>query len=131
MGPGDFYTYHDGQPVDTTTFTPGKIAKTYFVAEPRFNITYIPDRRNTFKFAYTRNSQFLHLISSSTASLPTDIWLISTNNIAPEINDQLSTGYYRSITDGSFRFSAELYYKWLHNQIDLKNGADIRANGHI
>lgn len=131
MGPGDFYTYHSGEIVDTTTFASGKIVKTYVLAEPRLNISYHPDHKRSLKFSYTRNSQFLHLISSSTASLPTDIWLISNKTILPQINDQISLGYYRNFIDESCQFSAEVYYKWLHNQIDLKNGADIRANDHI
>lgn len=131
MGPGNFYTYSAGQAVDTVTYTSVKIVKTFVVAEPRLSISYHPDQSRSFKFSYTRNSQFLHLISSSTASLPTDIWLISGKNILPEINDQLSLGFYRNFNKAAYQFSAEVYYKWLHNQIDLRNGADIRANDHI
>ena len=131
MGPGNFYTYNAGQVVDTVKYTSGKIVKTYVVAEPRVNISYHPDQSRSFKFSYTRNSQYLHLISSSTASLPTDIWLVSGKNIPPEINDQLSLGFFRNFKKSAYQFSAEVYYKWLHNQIDLKNGADIRANDHI
>ncbi|MEA4936117.1 MAG: TonB-dependent receptor [Paludibacter sp.] len=131
LGPGDFFTYLNGLPVDTSSYASGKIVKSYFVAEPRFNLSYNPDHKQSFKFSYTRNSQFLHSISSSTASLPTDIWLISGKNIKPQINDQLSSGYYRNMKDGQYWFYAEIYYKWLSNQIDLKNGADIRVNEHI
>lgn len=131
LGPGDFYTYNNGLPVDTSSYASGKIVKSYLVAEPRINVSYNPDRNQSIKFSYTRNSQFLHSVSSSTASLPTDIWLISGKNIKPEINDQISSGYYRNMNDAQYQFSAEIYYKWLSNQLDLKNGADLRINEHI
>jgi hypothetical protein len=83
------------------------------------------------KFSYARNSQQLHLISNSTGTLPTDIWLMSGLNIKPQISDLISTGYFRNFKDDLYQLSAEIYYKWMQNQPDLKNGADIRANEKI
>ncbi|MDO9634785.1 MAG: TonB-dependent receptor [Paludibacter sp.] len=131
LGPGEFYTYANGQVVDTTSFASGKTVKSYFFAEPRINAVYVINQEQSVKFSYTRNTQNIHTISNSTGSVPTDIWLMSGNNIAPEISDQLSTGYYHNFKDDIYQFSTELYYKWLQNQIDLKNGADIRANQHV
>ena len=132
FGPGDFYTYNsNGDVRDTTTYNRGDVVKSYFSIEPRVNIAYVFDERNSLKLSYTRNTQNLHLISNSTASLPTDIWISSSNNVKPEIGDQVSMGYFTNFADDMFQFSSEIYYRWMQNQIDLKNGANINANDLI
>ena len=131
LGPGEFYSYQNGNITDTLQFNKGAIVKSYLIPEPRINVSYIISQRESVKFSYTRNSQNLHVVSNSTGSLPTDIWLISGNNVKPEISDQLSAGYFRNFGDNVYQFSAETYYKRMYNQTDLKNGADIRANQHI
>ncbi len=132
MGPGDFYSYNsDGTVSDTTTYGKNEVVKSYFNLEPRLNIAYILNDRNSFKASYTRNTQNLHLISNSTSSLPTDIWISSSNNVKPEIGDQVSLGYFTNFSKDMFQFSTEIYYRWMQNQIDLKNGANINANDKI
>jgi hypothetical protein len=131
LGPGEFYSYAERNISDTTRYERGQVVKSYLIPEPRFNLTYIFNPRQSIKFSYTRNSQNVHVVSNSTGSLPTDIWLISGNNIKPGVSDQLSGGYFQNFSDDRYQFSAETYYKWMNNQIDLRNGADIRANQHI
>ncbi len=131
VGPGHFYTYNNGMIVDTTTYKSGEIVKSYLHIEPRLNVSYVFDAENSVKASLTRNTQNLHVVSNSTSSLPTDIWLSSGTNIKPEIGDQISLGYFRNFASDAYQFSAETYYRWMQNQIDLKNGADIFANEHI
>lgn len=131
FGPGDFYSYMNGEVTDTTAYAKGKIVQTYFQLEPRLNIAYVFNDKNSLKASYTRNSQNLHLISNSTSTLPTDIWLSSSKNVKPEIGDQVSLGYFYNFKEDIYQLSTEVYYRWMQNQIDLKNGADINANEHI
>jgi hypothetical protein len=131
FGPGDFYSYQNGEVIDTTSFKKGEIVKTYFNFEPRLNIAYILNERNSLKFSYTRNTQNLHLVSNSTSAMPTDIWLSSSNNVKPEIGDQVSMGYFTNFNKDKYQLSGEVYYRWMQNQLDLKNGADINANDKI
>jgi hypothetical protein len=131
FGPGDFYSYRDGEIIDTTRFERGKIVKSYYNIEPRLNIAWVFDPRNSLKASYTRKTQNLHLISNSTASLPTDVWISSGNNVKPEIGDQVSLGYFANFREDEYQFSSEIYYRWMQNQIDLRNGADINANEHL
>lgn len=128
FGPGNFYSYRNGQVADTTAFSKGDIVQTYFNIEPRLNIAYIINKYNSLKVSYTRNTQNLHLVSNSTSTLPTDIWISSSQNVKPEIGDQTSLGYFRNFAKDKYQFSTEIYYRWMQNQIDLKNGADINAN---
>lgn len=131
FGPGDFYSYENGEAVKTETFTKGEVVKSYFNLEPRLNIAYILNDRNSFKASYTRNTQNLHLVSNSTSSMPTDVWISSSNNVKPEIGDQVSLGYFTNFAKDKFQLSGEVYFRWMQNQIDLKNGADINANDKI
>ncbi|MFT3752210.1 MAG: TonB-dependent receptor [Paludibacter sp.] len=131
LGAGDFYNYLNGAVTDTTHYNSGEIVKTYVNVEPRLNVAYIINDNNSLKLSYTRNSQNLHLVSNSTSSTPTDIWIASSKNVKPEIGDQVSAGYFGNMNENQYQFSAEVYYKRMQNQVDLKNGADIRANEHI
>lgn len=132
MGPGNFYTYDvNGNAIDTTTYSRGKIVKSYWNLQPRFAATYQLNKLSSLKISYSRNVQNLHLLSNSTGGNPTDLWIPSSNNVKPEISDQESFGYYRNTTHNKYEFSAEIYYKFLQNQIDYKNGAQLVANQNV
>lgn len=132
LGAGDFYSYNsDGDVIDTSSYSKGQIVKTYVNPEPRLNIAYIINENNSLKLSYTRNTQNLHLVKNSTSTTPTDLWIASSNNVKPEIGDQFSIGYFKNFSENKFQFSAETYYRIMQNQLDLKNGAEIRANDKI
>jgi len=132
MGPGNFYTYDaNGNAIDTATYSRGKIVKSYWNLQPRFAATYQLNKLSSLKISYSRNVQNLHLLSNSTGGNPTDLWIPSSNNVKPEISDQESFGYYRNTTHNKYEFSAEIYYKFLQNQIDYKNGAQLVANENV
>lgn len=132
LGPGNFYSYNDdGKVTDTIAYKSREVVKTYLNLEPRINAAYILNESTSIKVSYTRNTQNLHLIQNSNSSTPTDIWISSSNNIKPEISDQVAIGYFKNFKNNEYQFSGELYYRWMQNQIDLKNGAEIRANEFI
>ena len=72
--------------------------------------------------------QYLHLLSNSSGNNPTDTWLPSSNNIKPEIADQVALGYFKNLRDNSLEFSVETYYKVMQNTIDYRTGAEITLN---
>lgn len=132
LGEGNFYTYDkEGKVTDTTYYGTNKIVKNYVNLEPRLSVSYLLGKTNSLKSGYARNVQNLHLISNSTASTPTDLWILSSKNVKPEISDQISLGYYQNFKDNHYEFSTEVYYKDMQNQIDYKNGANTRANDKI
>ena len=72
------------------------------------------------------------MISNTTASNPLDVWNPSTNNIKPEIGDQFTLGYFRSLgNESQYEVSAEAYYKRTQNQIDYIDGADLLLNKYL
>jgi len=132
LGPGNFYSYNSaGETIDTETYSAGQIVKSYLNLQPRFSATYQLNKVSSVKASYSRNVQNLHLLSNSTGSNPTDLWIPSSNNVKPEISDQVSAGYYRNLLNNVYEFSAEVYYKYLQNQIDYKNGAQLVANEKV
>jgi len=132
VGPGDYYTYDSkGNTIDTFKYAAGKSVASYWNLEPRVSVSYRLTEGKSIKFSYNRNVQNLHLLTNSTSSSPTDLWLPSSNNIKPEIADQLAAGYYQNFNNNQYELSVETYYKTLQNQIDYRNGANLDANDHI
>jgi len=129
IGPGDIYEYDtDGNVIDTTAYGDLENVVTYHGLSPRFSTSYLLNEKSSIKGAYARTYQYLHLISNSTSSSPTDIWLPSSNNIKPQTSDQVSLGYFRNFKDNLFEFSVETYYKKMLNSIDYRDGAEVTLN---
>lgn len=129
LGKGDFYNLDaDGKVIDTISYSNGEFVKTYINLEPRAAASYSINSSTSLKASYVRNVQNMHLVSNSTSSNPTDKWIANTNIIKPEISDQVSLGYYKNLFNNQFELSVETYYKWMQNQIDYRDGADIFAN---
>ena len=132
LGPGNFFTYDAaGNVKDTTAYSTGQSVKTYINLQPRFATSFKLNDKQSIKFSYSRNVQNIHLLSNATSANPTDLYVGSSNNIKPEIADQVALGYYQNFKENTYEFSAEIYYKALQNQIDYKNGAELRANENV
>lgn len=99
--------------------------------EPRLSMSYILSENNSIKLGYNRNYQYLHQLSNSTTSSPTDVWVPSSNNVLPQIADQVALGYYQNLKKNMYQISVEAYYKHLQNQIDYRNGADLVLNNEV
>ncbi len=127
-GPSKYFKFPNEDVIDTFNLKLGQFGKTYFNAEPRVSISYNFVPSMSFKAAYSRNTQNLHQLSTTTTSAPTDRWIMTSNNTKPEIADQVSAGYFVNFYKDMFELSVEGYYKWMQNQIDYKNGATLRAN---
>ena len=103
---------------DTTTYKRGKPLKTYIGPEPRFSMRYAFGKNNSIKFGAGLNYQYIHLVSSSNSTLPTDVWVQSSNTVKPQMALQYSIGYFRNFKDNMFEASIEVYFKHLWNQIE-------------
>jgi len=118
------YQYNELYQVeDSIEYGPGDVYNTYSSLEPRFNLRYAIDEKNSLKFSYNRTSQYLHLASNSTATFPLDMWFMSNPNIKPQRADQVAAGYFRNFLDNSIEASLEVFYKKTYNAIDYKDHA--------
>jgi len=132
LGPGTFNTYDSaGEIISASTTGSGKFVKTYIYPEPRFSASYSLTDETSIKASYNRNTQNIHILTNANTGSPTDQYVMSSNNIKPELADQVAMGYFRNSKDNSFQFSGEVYYKWLQNQIDYRDGADLIANSTV
>ncbi|AQG81743.1 TonB-dependent receptor [Spirosoma montaniterrae] len=140
IGPGEAYDFSTDvplgfsrPPVATRTYQRGENIQTYGNFEPRFSAKYELSNNSSLKLSYNRLAQYIHLVSNTTASTPLDVWTPSTNNIKPQIADQIAGGYFKNFGKNGTEFEAsvELYYKWLQNQIDYVDGANLILNKYL
>ena len=102
----------------------------YPVLEPRIASRFTVNEKLSLKASYARMNQFLHLVANSGVSLPTDIWYPSTSKIKPQQSDQVALGMNWAIGDG-YMITNEYFYKWLNNQVDFVDWAELFANDNL
>jgi hypothetical protein len=135
LGKRDYYKFGSSvnantKPVlDTLNATTGKVIQQYFVPEPRFSVVRTLKNNSSIKASYNRMAQYIHLTSTTAAPTPLDVWTPSTNNIKPQIGDQVAIGYFKNFQDNMFETSIETYYKIMQNQIDYVRNANVLLNG--
>lgn len=117
---------------DTLVYGKGKSVANYHGPEPRASLRYTLSKTSSIKAAYTRNLQYIHLASLSAVSLPTDVWVPSTDRVKPQIGNQYSIGYFRNFAKNVYETSVEVYYKTMNNQVEYREGAqpddDVKDN---
>ncbi len=106
----------------------GETIATYNNFEPRAAIQFQLNSSSSLKASYNRMAQYIHLLSNTTASIPLDIWTPSTNNIEPQLANQVALGYFRNFKDNTYELSAETYYKTFDKLVDYIDGADLILN---
>ena len=117
-----------GDVIDTTTYGKNEKVVSYNGWAPRILANYTINKSSSIKASLSRNYQYLHMLSNSTSGTPLDVWMPSSNNIKPEIADQIAIGYFRNFKDNLFEFSTEIYYKKIQNALDYKTGAEVTLN---
>ena len=98
--------------------------KFYHSLQPRLSARFLLNNDLSVKAGYAMMTQYIHLLSNSDVSLPTDLWVPATKRITPMTSHQGSVGVFyalKNIVD----FSVEGYYKTMDNIIDYKDGASF------
>ncbi|MEQ1745204.1 MAG: TonB-dependent receptor [Saprospiraceae bacterium] len=102
----------------------------YANVEPRASANYSLAENWSVKASYARMNQYVHLLASSGLSLPTDIWYPSTEGVKPETSDQIAVGT-SYLFDKKWLITWESWYKWLQNQVDFIDGAELFGNNEL
>ncbi len=110
-------------PAQEVKYERGEKIQDYTGLEPRLNLRYTLNKVSSLKAGFMRNFQYIHLTSLSPTSLPTDVWLPSTDVTKPQIGVQYSAGYFRNLYDDKWESSVEVYYKTMENQSEYEEGA--------
>lgn len=103
----------------------------YTYLEPRLATKISLDEATSIKVSYTMMNQFLHLIPSSTASLPTDIWIPASKITAPQRSQQVALGLFKNFESKNLKTSIEVYYKNMQNQALFKEGTLLTSGGNL
>ncbi|HKR06354.1 MAG TPA: TonB-dependent receptor [Bacteroidia bacterium] len=118
--------------VDTISYKRGEKVAFYNHIEPRISVKYSLGLQSSLKAAYTQNYQYIHLASVGSVSLPTDVWVPSSDRVKPQFGTQYALGYFKNYKNNMYETSIEVYYKEMKNQIEYSDGhqpdQDIRNN---
>lgn len=101
-------------------------AQNYMNLEPRFSVRWMLGHDFAVKASYARMNQYIHLLASTGAmSLPTDVWIPSTNSVCPMRSDQFVLGVVKDLSEHNLTLSLEGYYKKMNNLLSYKDGASF------
>ena len=122
------YLFDDfGNLQDSIVYKPGEKISQYSGLEPRISARFLLSKSLSLKASYTLNRQYLHQISMSTVSLPTDVWMPSTDLIKPQIAHQFSLGLFYNFYKNVYESYVDLYYKKMYNLSEYMDGIDLTA----
>ncbi len=99
--------------------------------EPRAGMVYSLSENSSIKSFYSRNVQYLQMAQNSTAGTPLDLWFSASNNVKPQISDQVGLGYFHNFWDQRIETSVEVFYKYMQNSIDFKEYANLLLNSRM
>lgn len=98
----------------------------YHSLQPRVSARLLVADNLSVKAGYAYMTQYVHLLSNNSISLPSDLWVPVTERIKPMNSSQVSAGVFYDIP-GWFDISVEGYYKSMDNLLEYKDGASLMA----
>lgn len=95
--------------------------KTHGGFGPRLSANYRLAKNWAVKGAYSRTVQYVHQLSQTYLSLPTDQWVPITGSFKPQTADKVAIGGNWQSDNGMYEASAEIYYKSMHNLVEYRD----------
>ena len=99
--------------------------KFYQSIQPRFSSRYLINKNWSIKASYAEMKQNIHLLSNTSAGMPTDIWVPSTDSVPSQHSRQVAATLNHYLKNGTYEISLEAYYKNMDQLITLKEGSQI------
>jgi hypothetical protein len=97
----------------------------YIRPEPRFSAALKLSNSLAFKASYALMNQYVHLLTNTGLGLPTDLWVPSTDKIAPQQSQQIAAGFAKDLDKHGLTLTLEGYFKTMSNLINYKEGASF------
>ncbi|GGD42797.1 TonB-dependent receptor [Emticicia aquatilis] len=97
----------------------------YLRPEPRFSAAYKLSKDLAFKASYAMMNQYVHLLTNTGIGLPTDLWVPSTDKVAPQQSQQVAAGFAKDLDKKGLTLTIEGYYKKMDKLINYKEGASF------
>ncbi len=119
--------YYNMNNIDSIMYNKGDIIKDYHLLEPRVNMRFQLAENKSIKASYTLNRQTSNLVSLMDSSMPSDIWLPSTDLIQPQLTHHFSAGYFHNFLDNAIETSFEIYYKKMHYLLELNPAVNLMS----
>lgn len=101
--------------------------KNFSSLQPRTSVIYQISDRISVNGAYTKMTQYINLLSSSTFSMPSDLWLPSTAKIPPPQSNQFSIGGRMDLGNG-ISMNVDAFRKDMKGLIEYKEGVNFFEN---
>jgi outer membrane receptor for ferrienterochelin and colicin len=98
---------------------------TYLRPEPRLSVAYMLKPDLSLKASYALMNQYVHLLSNTGIGLPTDLWVPTTDRIAPQQSQQWAVGMAKDFPNQGLTLTVEGYYKRMSNIINYREGASF------
>lgn len=105
--------------------------KFYGGVEPRANLTRVLTEKSSLKASASRMMQYMHRVSSSSISLPTDLWYPVTQNVKPQISDQIAASFNQYLPNLKSSIIVESYYKHMQNLTEYREGSNLILNDNF
>lgn len=102
--------------------------KSYWVPEPRLSMRFGISKHGAIKLSYSRMEQYMHRISNSAVTTPTDVWYTITDEVAPQTSHQFGAAWQRFSAARKMFFSTEAYYKSMQNLVGFEEGTNLFFN---
>lgn len=100
---------------------------TYPSIEPRVGMRFLLHKDVALKISYAYMSQYVHMLSNSSVSLPTDLWVPVTAKIPPMHSMLAAIGVTYNVLN-QVELSVEGYYKRMINLLEYKDGASYMTS---
>jgi outer membrane cobalamin receptor len=97
----------------------------YHFFEPRISAAWKLKNNLAVKGSYASMNQYIHMISNTGISLPTDLWVPTTDRVRPQQSRQVALGLVKDLNKPELAFSVEGYYKRMDHVIGYKEGASF------
>jgi hypothetical protein len=97
----------------------------YSFLEPRISVAWRPVNNFAIKGSYASMNQYIHMISGTGISLPTDLWVPTTDRVRPQQSHQGALGFVKDFINPELSLSVEGYYKTMNHVIGYKEGASF------
>ncbi len=126
LGPFTRYVLDDfGHVTDSIVYPKGSSITQYNRVEPRLALRFLIDSTLSIKASATLNYQYMHQISIASISLPTDVWMPSTDLLKPQTVFQYTLGVFKNFHQDMFETYVDLYYKQMYNLAEYREGLDF------
>jgi outer membrane receptor for ferrienterochelin and colicin len=95
--------------------------KNYTSIDPRLSLRFLLTDKMSLQGGYTLMQQYVHMLSSNSVILQTDLWVPVTGKIKPMRSNQFTFGLFYELPKFAF-LSIEVYHKDMKNVIEYKDG---------